>query len=226
MHVRAAGVRVCEWVEGGGGCDVWGQGAGRWARLSKRAGRQGAGVGGRACVCRRMCGRWWLLQSQGAPSSGMARVLHVKPTTPPVRRNVQLQPGYHVPPLPAPSAPHTSPKPRPTTPPMPALARPPPPPPRPQTPTQGHCAAPLAPRTAPRAPTCGSDSLNWSAPKADTLGLMPPVPSATTLSDAMRMLYCHQLASSCRPQQARTGAYFICIFELYGKVQRVRGPGW
>ena len=27
--------------------------------------------------------------------------------------------------------------------------------------------------------TCSLDSSNWSAPKADTLGLMPPVPRAT-----------------------------------------------
>ena len=32
--------------------------------------------------------------------------------------------------------------------------------------------------------SCGSASSNWSAPNADTLGLMPPVPRATMYSEA------------------------------------------
>ena len=37
-------------------------------------------------------------------------------------------------------------------------------------------------------------SSNWSAPNADTLGLMPPVPSATMYNDAYRIAFWYQLA--------------------------------
>ena len=42
--------------------------------------------------------------------------------------------------------------------------------------------------------TWGLVSSNWSAPNADTLGLIPPVPSATMYNDAYRMAFWYQLA--------------------------------
>ena len=42
--------------------------------------------------------------------------------------------------------------------------------------------------------TVGLVSSNWSAPKALTLGLMPPVPRATTYSEKKSSAFCHQVA--------------------------------
>ena len=42
--------------------------------------------------------------------------------------------------------------------------------------------------------TVGLVSSNWSAPNALTLGLMPPVPRATTYREKNSSPFCHQVA--------------------------------
>lgn len=54
----------------------------------------------------------------------------------------------------------------------------------------------VCPRTHESWLTCGSFSLNWSAPKAETLGLIPPVPSAIVPNAIIRAAFWTPDASS------------------------------